>query len=290
MIQLNSEVTLKSHMEGSKHMKKEQKKMQEGCMMQMRMPGVVAVANPVPTRVKVPVRLREKLRATQQAVVGLQFIQEFIPVSNLEMEPHYECSLCESMGQANCMFNHLFGKSHRQAFMNQTYGISSETVEMTQIQLANQAKEHHKNDPDLIRTTYSDEKYPWLPGKAPWSREQGGSGVVPEGARENYDKTGHQEMKTGQVQQSFVSAEMFGSSGDPSDIAVTKSAPSLPAMDTVKTPQSLKEAERMLELGQSLVMLASQHRGLGMQLEDLQLLKISLLAIQAKMKVNLTRL
>ena len=37
-------------------------------------------------------------------------MKQFIPVSNSEMEPHYECELCESQGQANCIFSHLLGQ------------------------------------------------------------------------------------------------------------------------------------------------------------------------------------
>ena len=45
-----------------------------------------------------------------------------------------------------------------------------------------------------ISTTYSDEMYPWTAGKAPWSVEQGGTGTIPTGARNNVNITA---MKTG---------------------------------------------------------------------------------------------
>ena len=34
-------------------------------------------------------------------------------------------------------------------------------------------RERENKKLDLITTIYSDELYPWLSGKAPWSREQG---------------------------------------------------------------------------------------------------------------------
>ena len=39
------------------------------------------------------------------------------------------------------------------------------------------------HDLQKISTIYSDELYPWTAGKAPWSVEQGGTGIVPTGAR-----------------------------------------------------------------------------------------------------------
>ena len=45
-----------------------------------------------------------------------------------------------------------------------------------------------------ISTTYSDEMYPWTAGKAPWSVEQGGTGTIPTGVRNNVNITA---MKTG---------------------------------------------------------------------------------------------
>ena len=51
--------------------------------------------------------------------------------------------------------------------------------------------ESYKENHELqrISTTYSDEMYPWTAGKAPWSVEQGGTGVTPTGARNNINIT-----------------------------------------------------------------------------------------------------
>ena len=48
-----------------------------------------------------------------------------------------------------------------------------------------------------IETTYSDEMYPWTAGKAPWSVEQGGTGVVPTGARNNINITALKNSRRG---------------------------------------------------------------------------------------------
>ena len=52
-------------------------------------------------------------------------------------------------------------------------------------------EKYKENDQlNLISTTYSDELYPWTAGKAPWSVEQGGTGIVPTGARNDINITG----------------------------------------------------------------------------------------------------
>ena len=57
-------------------------------------PGVIPIPNPVNTKIKVPVRLHEKIKAATEPVVGLDYVKEWIAVSDPEMEPHYECRLC----------------------------------------------------------------------------------------------------------------------------------------------------------------------------------------------------
>ena len=59
------------------------------------------------TRVKVPVTLGEKINECNDALVGLAYVREVLPISNPEMEPHYYCDLCQQQGQANCMLLHL---------------------------------------------------------------------------------------------------------------------------------------------------------------------------------------
>ena len=59
-------------------------------------PRVIPIPNPENTKKKVPVRLHEKIKETKEPVVGLDYVQEYIAVSDPEMEPHYECELCGS--------------------------------------------------------------------------------------------------------------------------------------------------------------------------------------------------
>ena len=77
-------------------------------------PKVIPIANPESTKKKVPVRLHEKIKETRDPVVGLDFIQEYIAVSDPEMEPHYECDLCGNQAsQAKYTDNFKFCRSNK---------------------------------------------------------------------------------------------------------------------------------------------------------------------------------
>ncbi len=49
--------------------------------------------------------------------------------------------------------------------------------------MCNRSREDPSDARRLIKTHLSDEEYPWPPGKAPWSVEQGGEGESPGSAR-----------------------------------------------------------------------------------------------------------
>ena len=135
LVELSSLDTMKSHVSGVKHMKKQmalsndrEEKVRRGLMTEEEAkrtePRVKPIPNPESTKKKVPIRLHEKIRETLDPVVGLRYIKEFIAVSDPEMEPHYECELCGSMGQSNGMFSHLMGHKHRQQFVMKLPGDS----------------------------------------------------------------------------------------------------------------------------------------------------------------------
>lgn len=123
-VELSSTETMKSHSNGSKHQGKTlqlKKEREEKIRMGLldpndKMPGIRQVPNPVSLKVKIPTRLQEKIKETKEPVVGLSFIKEFLTESDPEMEPHYVCNLCGSVGTSNGMFSHIMGSKHRQAF------------------------------------------------------------------------------------------------------------------------------------------------------------------------------
>ena len=84
--------------------------------------SIFQIPNPSSLQKKVPIRLVEKLRESREAVVGLENIIEIIACSDPEVEPYYECLLCErSNMEANGMFTHLVGKKHRQRFIEKKF-------------------------------------------------------------------------------------------------------------------------------------------------------------------------
>ena len=115
---------MKSHTNGAKHQKKilaieteHKDKVRKGLIdPHEKMPGVKPIPNPPSAKVKVPIRLQERIRKSDDPVVGLRHIKEFLAESDPEMEPHYECGLCGNKGTSNSMFSHIMGGKHRQAF------------------------------------------------------------------------------------------------------------------------------------------------------------------------------
>lgn len=174
-ITLNSHATMEIHCKGVRHMKNSiESGVQDG--------GVVfRIPNPEP-RKKIPIKLAQKITDSSLPIVGLDFITEYIPVSDDEMEPHYRCGLCDNKGQANCMFSHLIGRTHRLKFARSIFG-EEEFLEVSPVELDKIAQDQDERKSGFekrIKTIPSDEEYPWPSGKAPWLLENGGTGIVPQ--------------------------------------------------------------------------------------------------------------
>merc|ERR550532_1428386 len=136
--------------------------------------AVLLIQNPE-QRKKVPIKLVQKITDSNLAIVGLDFITEYVPVSDDEMEPHYHCGLCDSKGQSNCMFSHLTGRTHRLKFARHTFG-EEEFLDATPAELAKVAQDRDEGKSGFenrIKTIHSDEEYPWPSGKAPWLIQNG---------------------------------------------------------------------------------------------------------------------
>ena len=104
-VELNSLDTMRSHLYGSKHLKKqnqyEQNLMNEGKIVDKNT-YIRSVPHPKNAPKKIPVPLKDKLSeiGAHNPIVGLAHITEIISVSNVEMEPFYECNLCNNQGEA----------------------------------------------------------------------------------------------------------------------------------------------------------------------------------------------
>jgi len=239
-ISLNSEDTKRSHEVGVKHMKQVMARANEDSGAGDPSEDIVQVENPPPTRKKMPVRLQQKLHDSSHPIVGLNFVREFIAESDPEQEPHYECSLCSKMGQANGMMQHLIGRDHRVNFaLSRGYGSKDRDLKPAALlRLAEECNENVTGFEDRITTTVSDQDFPaWQAGKEPWLVENGGDGVAP-AARSH--TIGPKRL------------QLERDSGKEVTVA-------LPSVECVTDPVSLADCRRMAALGSRLVILASQH-------------------------------
>merc|ERR1719452_455831 len=154
-------------------------------------------------------------------------------------------------------------------------------MDLSQGDLLKYARKHNENGDDLgkrIRSRRSDEEYPWPPGKAPWAVERGGSGIPPDGARDNYGKNSHgaQAGPVGRLSKSNAFDER---------VSVAK----LPAPGMVKPPQSREEAERMLDMARKLVSMAGECDVSGVRERDGRVIQSTLEAVMMKMQQNMSR-
>lgn len=237
-LELNSEVTFASHIRGSRHVKKVKEEAAEK--------GHCLVVPPsTQTRVKVPVTLHKMVEECNKPLVGLSCVTEVLPISDQEMEPQYYCTLCSQQGQAYCMLLHLKGKVHRQRWVEVKFPGAVNMVDLSQAQLREQAmllderkeeKEQQSLGKSMIKTIYSDEAFPWPAGKAPWLVENGGTGVVPDGALERFGMSG-----------GFRQISMEEQNSESTDAYYA-----LPAVENVPAPRNIQEAQQMLALAESL--------------------------------------
>ena len=98
--QLSSEETMISHVNGIPHCKKLELK-EEDHRDKIRA-GIIPPDEPLPEFVeqipvpvsvkqKIPMRLHERIVNSEEPIIGLEYITEFLPESDPEMEPHYKC-------------------------------------------------------------------------------------------------------------------------------------------------------------------------------------------------------
>ena len=99
-VQLSSEETMISHVSGTPHRKKlrveeeaHRAKIRAGLIPEEEPLPEFVKQIPVPTsaKTKIPKRLHERIREAEDPIIGLQFITEYLPESDPQMEPHYEC-------------------------------------------------------------------------------------------------------------------------------------------------------------------------------------------------------
>ena len=149
---------------------------------------------------------------------------------------------------------------------------------MFQAELLRKAKKHSENNhlqlSSLIKTRRSDEDYPWPPGKAPWVVERGGSGIPPDGARDNFGKNNHGAQQTLHEEKlpSVIRSEVVAK---------------LPAPGNVQPPKSREEADKMLEVARRVVSMVMEFNGSGVSERDGRVIQTTLGAMMVKMQQNM---
>ena len=265
-----------SHVEGRAHKKRMSSKinnlmMEEGLSEEeakMRIPDVIEVPNK--TQVKKATTMKSLgllIKESHKPVVGLEFIKEYLPETDMEMEPHYECSLCGSMGHSNCMLMHLLGGTHRRHFLAMKIGDYA-VIELSKKEMENMVTRFSENKASLsslMTTIRSDSRYPWPVGKAPWSEERGGSGEAPMDARENFGN-GFFDGSTNTIKQ--------------------EAKESLFHLET--QPSTDVESLRMAEMGSSMIRKALDNSTLSWR--EKQLMKSVLSSVVLKLTQNLTEI
>ena len=276
-VELNSLDTMRSHLYGSKHLKKqnqyEQNLMNEGKIVDKNT-YIRSVPHPKNAPKKIPVPLKDKLSeiGAHNPIVGLAHITEIISVSNVEMEPFYECNLCNNQGEANGMVNHILGRGHREKFFSQL--DDRDYSKMSSGELCKQAgKRSERGEWDLIKTIYSDELYPWPSGKAPWSLENGGTGNPPTYNREfmrDREKALQPSIKPDPDNpfQAAASAAPVVSEEDSKVIFQVKALPALHTYDDLRTCYST--AKRLIEKATEYQRYELKNRQFRTDLDDLK--------------------
>ena len=175
-VELNSEETKNTHLQGAKHIKKTMafgKRAAEGNRdgaPEVKLESGIRTMKTNNSKKTFHIRLKDKLIETQQAVIGMKYITEIIACSSAEVDPKYLCHLCGNQGDANGIINHLLGKAHRELYLRKLYPDERKYIDMSQSEVRREAEKHRENNKaaKMIETIYSDEQYPWPAGKAPW--------------------------------------------------------------------------------------------------------------------------
>merc|ERR1712192_302201 len=127
-----------------------------------------------------------------------------------------------------------------------------------------------RGEPSVIETIYSDEAFPWPAGKAPWLKENGGTGLVPEGALEKFGVSSKCRLI------SVATAE--------EEFKPTSSrALSLPGIGAIQEPRSIEEAKQMLALAESMLTTVVESNQLNLKAKEVMLMKAGAAALNLKL-------
>lgn len=108
---------------------------------------------------KFPFLATEIARETEEPIIGLQYIEEFLTKTNQDQnEPRYTCNLCAVTGEIAPMWTHIIGSRHRLKYMEMILGMKVDKSEV--FEFAQEVERNEGRNTSLITRTICDEKYP----------------------------------------------------------------------------------------------------------------------------------
>ena len=120
------------------------------------------------------------------------------------------------------------------------------------------------------------QEYPWPPGKAPWAVERGGTGIPPDGARENWGKNKHYRLE--EDVKPVVVGRVFAEG--------KQKRGGLPSVESLKAPKNEEEAIKLIQLGEKMLTLSLEFSGSRLNHNEKSILGTCLTAIVSKILVK----
>ena len=155
----------------------------------------------------------------------------------------------------------------------------------------------------LLKSHYIfSQEYPWPPGKAPWSIENGGTGIPPDGARENYSKNsfkdtlrddgikienGQRERRQSESESRRNERRSEGGLSSTNRGSGSNGGGGLPSLDSLRKPKTDSEAEQMILLGERMISLGLEGIS-SLSSPEREALEAVFTTIVVKMKVFLS--
>ena len=122
------------------------------------------------------------------------------------------------------------------------------------------------------------QEYPWPPGKAPWALERGGTGIPPDGARENWGKNKQYGKGSEEDSKPVVVGRVFAENKNRGG--------GLPSVDSLKAPKNEEDAIKMIQLGEKMLSMGLEFSGSRLNQNERSVLGTCLTAIVSKILVK----
>ena len=107
---------------------------------------------------------------------------------------------------------------------------------------------------DVVLSLLNFQEYPWPAGTEPWLVENGGTGIIPDGARKNFGKT---KPTAGSTPSPMLSAAAIKRDVKPDPMFLTTKY-EIPDPEALKSPKTHSDALKMFNIGKKLILTGSR--------------------------------